>query len=254
MPHKKSDGTLIRPGHRSRNIKVQVNPVAQVRPGRRGRRGSGRTAAGATAAVAAVLALALGGCSSSATYLGDSGYGFYYKVPAGWYVASEPVLKRLQFVGTPAAATAAQEGLTRPVYVSLALDGTANDIEGPLLQGGRPVVLGYVFSINPSDAQNFSLASLESFYPDIQSARSQGASVKQIFPPRYVFRGQLRGTRVGYFESSPQGDMGYQEIAVMDPPSDKVWLLFGGCSISCYQSHSSQISKIIDTLRVIYHG
>lgn len=252
-PVKKVVQSLIHPGSHSRNIKVQVSLMPQVRPVSRGRGGSGRAAAG-LAAVAVALCVALGGCTTSATYLGDSAYGFYYKVPSGWYVASEPVLKRLQFVGTPADATAAQEGLTRPVYVSLALDGTAKDVEGPLLQGRLPVSLGYVFTVSPVDGQTMSLDSLETLYPDIQAAESQGASVKEIFPVHYISKGHLRGTRVGYTEVSPQGNMGYQEVAVTDPPTDRVWLLFAGCSIACYQSHSSQITKIIDSFRVVYHA
>jgi len=199
-------------------------------------------------AVAAPVPGLLSACSPSATYLGSASEGLYFKVPPSWHVVGREGLGRLGLPSTGGAAAAEAQGDSYFVYVGLA---AGRPHLGPAgLTGGVPWALGLVQSLGSQDQASLSLAGLqdEVFNPD--SASQQGVPVTQLAPTEVVVRGGLRGTRVAYQIDSPDGWIAFEQEAVTNSPTDKVWAVLVGCSPACFRDHRSVVSRIVSSFTV----
>jgi hypothetical protein len=199
----------------------------------------------------ALAAPALGlasACSPSATYLGSASEGHYFKVPPSWHVVSREELGQLALPSTHGAAAAKAQGDSYFVYVGLAAGSPRLGAAG--LTGGVPWALGLVQSLGSQDQASLSLAGLqdEVFNPD--SASQQGVPVTQLAPTDVVVRGGLRGTRVAYEIDSPDGSIAFEQEAVTNSPTDKVWAVLVGCSPACFRDHRAVASRIVGSFTV----
>lgn len=218
--------------------------VLRVRPG-----GMRRWRAALCAFVALV---ALAGCSTSATYMGTTQQDFYFKVPARWtsYSATD-----MQTLGLPTTSQNSQleaQGDTYPVFTSLA--APVKHLGSAGLAGNHPWALGLVLSLGSQDQVGTSLSSLQDEIFNVSGESSSGESTgppaTALAPAKVVVKGSLRGTLVSYAILGGSESIAFEQEALINSPTNKVWLLAAGCSPSCFQAHHSLIGKIIKSLTV----
>jgi len=209
--------------------------------------GAGRYSAGLV-----VLALALAGCATSATYLGSPQQDFYFKVPPGWHVYDT---KSLQSLGLPSTSQAAQlqaQGSTYPAFASLA--SPVRGLGKPGLAGDHPWALGLVLNLGGQDQAGISLSTLQDEIFNVDSASQSGVPVIPLFRPKVVVKGALRGTLVGYVIDAGATSIAFEQEALVNTPTNKLWLLATGCSPACFLAHRLQLQRVMETFTVTADG
>jgi hypothetical protein len=204
------------------------------------------------AGLAALLGLGLAGCATSATYLGSPQQDFYFKVPPGWHVYDA---KSLQGLGLPSTSEAAQlqaQGSSYPAFTSLA--SPVKDLGKAGLAGPHPWALGVVLNLGGQDQAGISLSSLQDEIFNVDSASQSGVPVIALFRPKVVVKGALRGTLVGYMIDAGTTAIAFEQEALVNTPTNKLWLLAAGCSPACFVAHHAELQSIIKTFTVTADG
>jgi hypothetical protein len=75
-----------------------------------------------------------------------------------------------------------------------------------------------------------------------------------LAPTKELVTGDLRGTRIAYEAKSQSGSVAFEQAALMNSPTNEVWVLAVGCSPSCFHAHRSTIDKIVDSFTVTDQG
>ncbi|MDA8303197.1 MAG: hypothetical protein M0005_17050 [Actinomycetota bacterium] len=224
---------------------------AGVPPERPGGSGSWGWSAGLVGSLA-VLAGLLGGCSPSATYLGTAGQGFYYKVPKHWDTFSSTALHNLGLPTTAQASQLQAQGASYPVYANFVTGVKHLGKQG--ISGPHPWAFGLVMNLASTDQAGLSLSSLQDEVFNVSGASQAGALVRPLFPSKVVVKGALRGTRVAYEINAGASSLAFEQEALVNSPTNKVWVLVAGCSPSCFQAHRRLINSIISTFTVTGYG
>lgn len=223
---------------------------AKVLPVRRGASAL-RWSAGLACSVALVAGL-LAGCSPSATYLGTTAQEFYFKAPRHWETFSASGMQNLGLPTTSQSSQLKADGDSYPVYVSLASPVKHLGPKG--LAGPHPWVLGIVMSLGSQDQTSISLSGLQDEVFNVSGTSSSGTSSEPLLPAKVIVKGALRGTRVAYQLGAGGTSLAFEQEAVVNSPTDKLWLLAAGCSPSCYAAHRSLISGIVRSFTVTAQG
>jgi hypothetical protein len=161
-------------------------------------------------------------------------------------------MKRLGLPSTSGASAAQAQGASYFVYVSLAGDNARLARNG--LTGDIPWAMGAVQDLGSQDQASLSLQSLEDeiFNPD--GISQQGGDVTQLAPTEVIVKGALRGTRVAYEITSPDGSVAFEQMSLTNTPTSRVWALLAGCSPSCFSRHKPVLARIISSFRVTTSG
>jgi hypothetical protein len=226
--------------------------VARSRPGGRG--GVVFAAAGLVA-IGVLLAGLLSSCSTSVTYAGSSSQDVYYKLPRGWKLYNQTALQQMGMVNPTADSQQQAEGNTYPLFVSFASTSTHLGIHStPDLSGRYPWAYNVVESLGSSDAESISLGGLQDLLVPVDTMAQQGDAV-QLSPTKYIVDGALRGTRTSFeTKSSGGGSVSFEQVALINSPTNEVWLLAAGCSPACFDAHKSVIDGIIKSFTVTNQG
>ena len=210
----------------------------------------------AAAALSAILAWLLAGCSTSVDYVGTASQGVFFKVPNSWDVFDGATLKRLGLaVAATANAQAAASGTSYPVYVIMAAAGRGVIVKGsPNFFGPQPWALANVVSFGASDQVGMSLVGLNDLLFPIDQWQQDGLSVRQIGNTMLIVRGALRGSRVTFEAQTPSGTLGFEQVALINSPTNKAWDLAVGCSLACFQAHRRVLDGIVKSFTVTARG
>jgi hypothetical protein len=195
-----------------------------------------------------IALVALAGCSTSATYMGTAAQDFYFKVPASWTSYDSLAMQTLGLPTTAQNSQLEAQGDTYPVFTSLA--APVKHLGSAGLAGKHPWALGLVLSLGSQDQVGVSLSSLESELFNVGGTASGGPPVNALGPQKVVVKGSLRGTVVSYEIQGGSDSIAFEQEALINSPTNKVWLLAAGCSPSCFKAHHSLIQEIIGTLTV----
>jgi hypothetical protein len=218
--------------------------------------GARRGTFAATSLVAAgvVLALLLSSCSTSATYAGSASQDVFFKLPRSWTVYNQTTLQNMGLVNATQTSQAQAQGSSYQLSVTFASPNPHLGAHGgPDLSGSSPWAYNFVESLGGSDQESLSLGGLQDLVLPIDTLSQQGAA-KQLAPTRQLVDGSLRGTRVAYEAKNQGGSVAFEQVALMNSPTNKVWVLAVGCSPSCFQTHRSTIDNIVKTFTVTGQG
>ena len=212
---------------------------------------SGRSfAAAGFIALGAVLALLLSSCSTSVTYGGSSAQGVYFKMPRSWTVYSQTRLQDMGFVNATQTSQAEAAGNSYQRFVSFASPNPHLGARGaPDLSGVSPWAYSFVESLGGSDADSISLSSLSDLVLPVDTLTQQGAA-EQLAPTKWLVKGTLRGSRIAYEAKSSAGSVAFEQEALINSPTNEVWLLAVGCSPACFKAHRPTIDKIVNSFTV----
>lgn len=216
--------------------------------------GRGRIAA-ALVTFGVVLAGLLSACTTSVTYVGSSTQDLYFKVPNTWEVFSQATLKENGWVDPAASGQAALAGQSHPVFETVAGANPKVASSVDTQSGPYPWAMAQVVALDGEDQANTSLAALaDEDYP-IEQLNQDGDRVQQLSPTRLLVDGALRGSRVAYqIYSQATGAISFEQVALLNSATDKVWLLDVGCSPTCFQAHRAMIDKIVSSFVVTGQG
>jgi hypothetical protein len=215
-------------------------------PGARGR----SFAAAGLIAFGALLAVLASSCSTSATYAGSSAQGVFFKLPRSWTVYNHTTLQNMGLVNPTQTSQAQASGNSYQLFVSFA--STNPHLEshgGPDLSGKFPWAYNFVESLSGSDAESISLSSLSDLVLPVSTLTQQGGA-EQLAPTKIVVKGDLRGSRIAYEAKSSNGSVAYEQVALINSPTNEVWVLAVGCSPSCFHAHKATIDKIVGSFTV----
>jgi hypothetical protein len=215
-------------------------------PGARGR----SLAAVGSIAIGVLLAVLLSSCSPSATYAGSSAQNVFFKLPRSWTVYNQTTLQDMGLVNPTQTSQLQASGSSYQLYVSFASPDPHLGVRGgPDLSGKYPWAYNFVESLGGSDAESISLSSLSDLVLPVDTLSQQGAA-EQLAPTKLLVKGNLRGSRIVYEAKSAAGSVAFEQVALLNSPTNEVWLLAVGCSPSCFETHRSTIDKIVDSFTV----
>jgi hypothetical protein len=220
--------------------------IAGQRPG-----GSSRSFAAASfIALGVLLAVLLSSCSTSVTYAGSSSNDVFFKLPHSWKVYNQTTLQNMGLVNATQTSQAQAQGDSYAMFVSFASPNPHLGARGgPDIAGNSPWAYNVVESLGGSDQESITLGSLSDLFLPVDTASQQGAAVP-LEPSKQLVKGDLRGTRIEYELRSQSGSLSFEQVALMNSPTNEVWLLAVGCSPSCFNAHKSTIDKIVGSFTV----
>jgi hypothetical protein len=205
--------------------------------------------------IGALLAALLSSCSTTATYAGSSSQDVYFKLPPNWKIYSQSRLQQMGLVNPTANSQQQASGATYQLFVTFASPDT--DLlahgGGPDLSGDHPWAYDMVESLGGSDAESMSLSGLQDLVFPVDTLSQQGQA-KVLAPTKFIVDGTLRGSRVAYEAESTGGSISFEQVALINSPTNKLWLLAVGCSPSCFRAHTGVINGIIKTFTVTNQG
>jgi hypothetical protein len=224
--------------------------LIRTRPGGRGR---GFAAAGLVA-ISVVLAGLLSSCSTSVTYAGSSSQDVFYKLPRSWKLYNQTTLQQMGMVNTTANSQQQAAGDSYQLFVSFASPSPHLDAHGaPDLAGRFPWAYNTVESLGGSDAESISLSSLQDLVIPVDTLAQEGAA-EQLAPAKFIVDGALRGSRISFEAKTAGGPVSFEQVALLNSPTNEVWLLAAGCSPACFEAHKSVIDGIIKSFTVTNQG
>lgn len=233
---------------------MYLSPLHTRIPGKhRGASGRGFGAAGFIA-LGVLLAALLSSCSTSVTYAGSSSQDVFFKLPTNWKVYNQTTLQDMGLVNATQTSQEQAEGNSYALFVSFASPNPHLGARGgPELSGDSPWAYNFVESLGSSDQESITLAALSDLVLQVDTASQQGDAV-QLAPTKQLVNGDLRGTRIAYEVKSQTGSVSFEQVALMNSPTNEVWALAVGCSPSCFNAHRSTIDKIVSSFTVTDQG
>ena len=224
--------------------------VTRSRPGGRGR---GFAAAG-LAAIAIVLASVLSSCSTSVTYVGSSSQGVFFKLPRNWTVYNQTALQHMGLVNATTNSQQQAAGNSYQLFVSFASPSPHLAAHGtPDLAGRFPWAYTMVESLGGSDAESMSLGGLQDLLIPVDTLAQQG-DAQPLSPTKLIVDGALRGSRIAFEAKLAGGPVSFEQVALLNSPTNELWLLAVGCSPACFEAHKSVIGGIIKSFTVTNQG
>ena len=223
--------------------------LARGHPGVRGPGGRAQRAPG----LAVVAALGLGvlavgclaGCSTSATYVTSTAQQMYFKLPSSWKIYKEATLTKLGLLGDsppPFFVLATAESQARAVKAF-------NDAFTPT---ASPWAVAEVRPLDSQEQEQLSLGSLSDVIVPVDTISSEGGSVQALLQPQLLVFGALHGTRVAYSVQDQRSGayIDFEQAAVVNSPTDKLWVIAAGCSDTCFETHKPVINRIMESWTV----
>jgi hypothetical protein len=229
---------------------MYLSPLhASVTRSRSGGRGRGFAAAGLVA-IGLLLAGLLSSCSTSVTYAGSSSQDVFYKLPRSWKLYNQTALQQMGMVNSTQNSQQQAAGNSYQRFVSFASPNQHLDKHGsPDLAGRFPWAYNTVESLGGSDAESISLSSLQDLVIPVDTLAQEGAA-EQLAPAKYLVDGPLRGSRISYEAKTSAGPVSFEQVALLNSPTNEVWLLAAGCSPACFASQKSVIDGVIKSFTV----
>ncbi len=201
-------------------------------------------------AFGALLAVSLSSCSTSVTYAGSSSQGVFFKLPRSWKVYNQTTLQDMGLVNPTQTSQAEAAGDSYQLFVSFASPNPRLGARGaPDLSGASPWAYNFVESLGGSDAESISLSGLDNLVIPVDTLTQQG-DAEQLAATKFLVKGNLRGTRVAYEAKSQSGSVAFEQVALINSPTNEVWVLAVGCSPTCFEAHRATIDKIVGSFTV----
>jgi hypothetical protein len=211
-------------------------------------------------------ALAAGCAAPEFTYVKNSGQKTYFKVPGNWHETSTKTLDDVLSGTNPDSVTADER---EQQWWSVAYDASSHPAAEHLVTGDEtdePVVYARVVPLNPEAQNEVSLDALRNlFLPVTDDAREQAAESSQQGSPEagqltgfQLLRDQvltpssgLHGVRVTFEYEMDNGVLHtFDQTALVNNDSSKLYELIIRCSSRCYHDRSSQLDDIATSFTV----
>lgn len=205
-------------------------------------------AAGRIGGAVVAVALGLGGCATSGyTYVANEDLGTYFRVPSSFevygadevlepYLESRPDIDPEQLLAQQWAV--AFDGSDEPV-----VDRFMTQTAGPSQD-----LAGYarVRTLTDAERLRYSLDSLRGELIPTAQAQQLGERL-QTRDVQEVTEEGGNGLKLTYSMNLPTGTLVFDQVAVVDDRTSRVYLLALGCSSECYEANRDTIAAITES-------
>ena len=185
------------------------------------------------------LALSLAGCTSG-TAVESTSQQLYFQVPGGWKVYEQSQLQGGALVPALAGGAPAE-------FLSVAVGGAHPRASEALSASTVPWAIAEVRALAPAEQANMSFEGLSDVLFNVDAAAQMGTNVQFTSPPQLLVNGALRGAQLSVDYG---GNLRYDQVAWVNPATDKVWVLMVGCSLSCFQANQAVVGSIVRSFYV----
>jgi hypothetical protein len=215
---------------------------------------SGRSgwARGWTRGAAAVLALAAPVCLAACAgtgyqYVKSSENHTYFKVPDNWKLYDQDtVLNALKSTMSSDEIDQARQTSWTTIF-----DASPDPSLHHVANSAAPYPVGraIVQDLSPDSADSVSLQSLRNLFFDVDTALNNGTGHVTSYD-LVEFGGGFHGSHLVARIDTKQGSVSFNQVAVIDQGSSKIYAISVSCSTGCYDKYESKIDNVVDSWTV----
>jgi hypothetical protein len=211
---------------------------------------SGRSgwARGLAVALAVAAPVCLAACAGTGyQYVKSSENNTYFKVPDGWKLYDEDtVLNALKSTLSSDEIDQARETSWTTIF-----DASPDPSLQHVANSGAPYPVGraIVQTLSPDSADSVSLQSLRNLFFDVDTALDNGTAHVSSYD-LVEFDGGFHGSHLVARINTKKGSVTFNQVAVIDQASSKVYAISVSCSTGCYDKYESKIDNVIDSWTV----
>jgi hypothetical protein len=178
---------------------------------------------------------------SSYHYVSSSSTGTFFKVPSSWKVYGKS-----QVLADPG--QLGPRGSSSDRFL-VEFDGSPQPNAGhDFVTSSAPFGIARVRQLSLQEHDQYSLAALRNEVLPVDNLLNQDPNAVQVrSPPKLLTHRGLRGTRLEYSVHVNSTTFTVEQIGYVDTPTENVWYLIVGCTLTCYQRHSGDIHRVIDS-------
>jgi hypothetical protein len=203
-----------------------------------------------SAAVVLLVAapLALAACAGTGyNYVKSSEDKTYFKVPDSWKLYDEEsVLGALKGALSKDEITQRRDTSWTTVF-DADPDPSLNHVVSK--RPSYPIGRAIVQPLSPDASDGASLQSLRNIFFDIDQNLDSGAATVKLYEP-VELSGGFHGSHLVANMTGKSGTVTFNQIAVFDQATSKVYAISIYCSTACYDKYESKINTIIDSWTV----
>jgi hypothetical protein len=163
----------------------------------------------------------------------------YFTVPSSWKVYHQATLDRLPKWAALITNT--------PVFLAAATASPRPTPSDPFSPSAYPWAVSMVTLLTTTQQQQITLAGLSDVVVDVDGLSQDGVNVHELDQPQLQVTGSMRGTIVSYEVGSGRNAIDYEQATWVNSASNKIWVLMGGCSPTCFQLEQPTIQRIISS-------
>jgi hypothetical protein len=211
-------------------------------------RGRSGWARGAVAALALAAPVGLAACAGTGyQYVKSSENHTYFKVPDNWKLYDEDaVLNALKSTLSSDEIDQARQTSWTTIF-----DASPQPSLQHVANSGAPYPVGraIVQTLSPDSADSVSLQSLRNLFFDVDTALNNGTAHVTSYD-LVEFGSGFHGSHLVARIDTKQGSVSFNQVAVIDQSSSKVYAISISCSTGCYDKYESKIDNVIDSWTV----
>ena len=202
--------------------------------------------------LAVVLAVAAPVCLAACAgtgyqYVKSSENNTYFKVPENWKLYDEDtVLDALKSTLSSDEIDQARDTSWTTIF-----DASPDPSLHHVANTGAPYPVGraIVQTLSPDSADSVSLQSLRNLFFDVDTALDNGTAHVSSYD-LVEFDGGFHGSHLVARINTKKGSVTFNQVAVLDQASSKVYAISISCSTGCYDKYESKIDNVIDSWTV----
>lgn len=211
---------------------------------------SGRSGWARGAAMALVLAapVCLAACAGTGyQYVKSSENHTYFKVPDNWKLYDEDtVLNALKSTMSSDEISQARDNSWTTIF-DASPDPSIQHVANS--DSAYPVGRAIVQTLSPDSADSVSLQSLRNLFFDVDTALDNGTAHVTSYD-LVEFDGGFHGSHLVARIDTKKGSVSFNQVAVIDQASSKVYAISVSCSTGCYDKYESKIDNVVDSWTV----
>jgi hypothetical protein len=210
----------------------------------------GRSGWARGAAVALVLAapICLAACAGSGyQYVKSSENHTYFKVPDNWKLyGQDTVLNALKSTLSSDEINQARDNSWTTIF-----DASPDPSISHVANSAAPYPVGraIVQTLSPDSADSVSLQSLRNLFFDVDTALNNGSAHVTSYDLVELDGGFHGSHLVGRIDTK-KGSVSFNQVAVIDQASSKIYAISVSCSTGCYDKYESKIDNVVDSWTV----
>lgn len=200
----------------------------------------------------ALLALALGvlvaGCASTGYhYVKSSEHKTYFKIPENWKLYSQEQILDVAKGLSKRERQAELDSTWRVVFDSAPKPALTHLFD---TRSKHPTGMALVLQLSFSDSDSVSLSQLRNFFFDIDTA-TQNNTGQVISYEDVKMDGGFHGIHIVATVDDGKGrPLTFNEKAVIDQATSKLYMLVVGCEATCYEDNQTKIENVVDSWTV----
>jgi len=200
--------------------------------------------------MALVLAapICLAACAGTGyQYVKSSENHTYFKVPDNWKLYDEDtVLNALKSTLSSDEISQARDNSWTTIF-----DASPDPSIQHVANSGSayPVGRAIVQTLSPDSADSVSLQSLRNLFFDVDTALDNGTAHVTSYD-LVEFDGGFHGSHLVGRIDTKKGSVSFNQVAVIDQASSKVYAISVSCSTGCYDKYESKIDNVVDSWTV----